>query len=200
MIKSKSHLARELSRVKGFVAPKLSLRQYVTPPSIAAELLWTAFMNNDIESKIVFDLGSGTGMLSIGASLLGGKVTGFELDGEAIKTAIKNAQELGARVIFFEEDVDAVTGEPDTIFMNPPFMVKDGKNDRVFLEKAFSLCDRVYSIHNSATNKWIRDFAKSHGFTPELISTREFKLPKQYVHHERLKSSQEVSLWFFHKP
>jgi putative methylase len=199
VISSKSRLSKTLSTVKSFVKPKLRLRQYLTPPVIAAELLWTAYMNDDISGKIVFDLGAGTGMLSIGASLLDGDVTGFEFDGDAIKVAIINAQLLGVNIIIFEQDVDSVTGYCDTVIMNPPFMVQGGKNDRVFLKKAFSLCSQVYSIHNSQTRDWVKQFALENGFNPILISSREFPLPKEYAHQSKLKGVQRVDLWFFHK-
>ncbi|MBD3312505.1 methyltransferase [archaeon] len=200
MISSRSELARKLSKVKGFVQPKLSLRQYVTPPAIASELLWTAYMNYDLEGRIVFDLGCGTGMLSIGASLLGAEVTGFDIDSEAIKVAVMNAQELGVNIIVFETDIGKVKGFCHTVVMNPPFMVKGGKNDRVFLEKAFSLCERVYSIHTSKTREWVKGFAEENGFEPLLISTRKFSLPHKFKHHEKLRAAQQVDLWFFRKP
>jgi len=200
MISSKSRLSRELGKVKGFLKPKLSLRQYMTPPAIASELLWTAFMNDDISGRVVFDLGCGTGLLSIGAGLLGGSVTGFDIDSEAIKVAIENAQSLGVKLLVFEQDVDSVKGECDTVVMNPPFMIKGGKNDRVFLEKAFSLCERVYSVHTSQTRDWIKKFALKNGFTATLISARAFPLPNKFKHHAKVKALQKVDLWFFHKP
>lgn len=196
---NKSQLSRKLGKLQGFVKPKRSLRQYMTPPSIASELLWTAFMNNDIEAKIVFDLGCGTGVLMIGAALLGADVTGFDIDPSAIKVAMKNAQSIGVEALIYEMDIESVKGFCDTVIMNPPFMVKGGKNDKVFLEKAFSLCDQVYSIHNSHTRDWIKKFAKSKGFKPDLISTREFMIPHAYEHHTKVKGQQRVDLWFFHK-
>lgn len=43
---------------------------------------------NDLEGKLVADLGCGCGMLSIGAALLGAQLTiGFEIDSDAIKVS-----------------------------------------------------------------------------------------------------------------
>ena len=78
-------------------------------------------------------------------------------------------------------------------------MVKGGKNDKVFLEKAFSLCDRVYSIHNTGTRNWVESFAEKNGFTPFLISAREFRLPLEFRHHQKPVAKQAVDLWFFRK-
>jgi len=195
---NKSRLSRELGKIQGFLKPKRSLRQYMTPPSIASELVWTAYMNEDIEGRIIFDLGCGTGMLMIGAALLGGAVTGFEIDPEAIKVAINNAMNLRVKTLVFQGDIDEVKGECDTVLMNPPFMVKGGKNDQVFLKKAFELCDRVYSIHTSQTREWIVKFAKENGFEAKRISTREFPLPKEFKHHTKVKSQQKIDLWYFY--
>ncbi len=197
MITRKSKLTRELSKIEGFLKPKLSLRQYMTPPAIASELLWTAYMNGDIEGREVCDLGAGTGMLTIGASLLGGRVTGYEIDSEAIRIAISNAHKLKARIIILQMDVDEVTDYCNTIIMNPPFMVIGGKNDKVFLKKAFTLSERVYSIHTTQTRSWIKKYAESNGYNAQIISTREFPLPKEFKHQSKELVKQEVDLWYF---
>lgn len=171
----------------------------MTPPVIASELLWTAFMNKDLAGRKVFDLGCGTGVLTIGASLLGAEVTGYDIDPEAIRVAIENAKALGVYIVVIEGDIDNVKGYCDTVVMNPPFMVKGGKNDRAFLGKAFSLCETVYSIHTSQTRDWVKKFADKNGFNAKIISTRKFTLPKMFKHHEKLKSIQEVDLWYFYR-
>lgn len=197
MFSSKARLSRELGRVKSFSKPKLALRQYMTPPGVAADLLWTAFMNGDLTDKVVFDLGVGTGMLAIGASLLGAKVTGFDVDSDAISETISNASELGVTLLVFEEDIKSVSGSCDTVIMNPPFMVRGGVNDKFFLEKAFTLANRVYSIHTSRTRDWVSKFALSSGFTPVLIGSHDFLLPKKFAHQTKEKGLERVDLWFF---
>lgn len=199
MFSSKARLSRELGRVKSFSKPKLSLRQYMTPPGVAADLLWTAFMNGDLDGKVVFDLGVGTGMLAIGASFLGAKVTGFDIDPVAISETISNASELGVTLLVFEEDIKSIEGSCDTVIMNPPFMVKGGVNDKVFLDKAFTLATRVYSIHTSKTRDWVSKFALSSGFKPVLIGSHDFLLPKKFAHQTKEKGLEKVDLWFFTK-
>jgi len=70
-IGSKKALEVALSRLEGFHTGKVSAEQYTTPSSIAAEVLWKAYMEGYIEGKRVLDLGCGTGILGIGALLLG---------------------------------------------------------------------------------------------------------------------------------
>ncbi len=197
MIASRSQLAVKLSKLSGFINPKLRLRQYATPPVIASDLLWSAYMNGDITGLDVVDLGAGTGILSLGAALLGGRVTAYEIDRDAINIAVSNARRLGVKLAIIEEDVMNVNDPCDTVIMNPPFMVKNGVNDRMFLEKAFSLASTVYSIHTSQTRKWVNGFASNNGFTPILLSTHKFPLPLLFKHHTKLKGEQIVDLWVF---
>lgn len=75
-----------LQGVDEFKKPKVLLEQYITPPHIASCILHTIQTKfEDLDGKIVADLGCGSGMLSIGALLLGAKhVIGFEIDPDAI--------------------------------------------------------------------------------------------------------------------
>ncbi len=199
MIKSQRELSRRLSETIGFTEPKLKLRQYLTPPNIAAALLWTAFMNGDIKGKVVFDLGCGTGILSIGASLLSAlKVKGFDIDASTLSIAERNAAGL-SNVEFIEMDVKKITGSCDTVIMNPPFMVKGGVSDRAFLDKAFSIAKRIYSIHNLGTHEFINKYSLRNGFKPAVIDSYKFPLKYSYKFHEKEKVNFMVGLWFFKK-
>lgn len=77
-----------LQSVDTFNKPKILLEQYITPSHIASHLLFEIQNNHDdLEGKLVGDMGSGTGMLSIGSAILGAEhVVGFEIDPEAIGT------------------------------------------------------------------------------------------------------------------
>ena len=72
-IRSKKALEIELSRLKGFIIAKVSSEQYITPSSIAAEVLWKAHLLGEVRDKTIVDLGCGSGILGIGALLLGAK-------------------------------------------------------------------------------------------------------------------------------
>lgn len=63
-----------LGQVDTFEEPKYELEQYPTSAHLAARLLYTADASfDDIEEKAVLDLGCGTGMLGIGATILGSR-------------------------------------------------------------------------------------------------------------------------------
>ena len=57
-----------LSQLSGFERPKLHLEQYVTDAVIASDVLYTASVDyDDIEDKLVVDLGAGAGALTAAA-------------------------------------------------------------------------------------------------------------------------------------
>ena len=124
-----------LGQIQDFDRYKLreDLEQYITPPKIACEVLnWIQSEHEDILGKFVLDLGSGTGMLSLGCSFMGAAhVVGLEVDEEAMIIAQDNLEELGhacGSVDFVLCDVSDLKGtdfpiKVDTIVMNPPFGV-----------------------------------------------------------------------------
>lgn len=81
-----------LQGVDGFEKPKILLEQYVTPSHIASVMLYTIQTKyDDIENKLVCDLGCGAGMLSIGSFLLGAQHTvGFDIDPDALNVSLKH--------------------------------------------------------------------------------------------------------------
>ena len=91
MSASKSSLAVALSKLKLFSKPDVKLEQYPTDSEIAAEILWNAHMRGDLDNKIVADLGCGTGILGIGALLLGAKKVFFvDIDKNALEILKQN--------------------------------------------------------------------------------------------------------------
>jgi putative methylase len=96
MINSKSQLAVALSKLDVFPSPDPKLEQYPTDSEIAAEVLWNAKMSGDIEGKRIADLGCGTGILGIGALLLGAKKVFFvDTDTAAIAVLGNNLNKIG---------------------------------------------------------------------------------------------------------
>lgn len=73
------HLQCALEEIETFENPKIELEQYTTTPHIAACILHTAQnVYGDITDKAIADLGCGSGVLCIGAALLGAKYcTGY---------------------------------------------------------------------------------------------------------------------------
>lgn len=50
---------------------KMQLEQHMTPPDIAARLIYHIYLNEPVEEMVVADLGIGTGMLICGLVYIG---------------------------------------------------------------------------------------------------------------------------------
>lgn len=150
-----------LEKVPPHPSPRAELEQYRTPANVAAELLYIAQSNGDIEGRKVIDLGCGTGMLAIGAALLGAsEVIGVDVDEHSVRIAHRLAQEKGLDIDFFVMDVSELNEPGDTVVMNPPFGCQNAHADVPFVEKALALCPVVYSLHSTDSEAFIRKLAK----------------------------------------
>jgi putative methylase len=172
-----------LEQVSGFETPSPSLEQYSTPASTAATLLHLAFMKNDLIDT-VYDLGCGTGILAIGAALLGTpKVIGFDIDNDALDIARNNAKNLHANVEFVCCPIEEVSGRANTVIMNPPFGAQVKGSDRPFLNKAIETAQVIYSIHNAGNHEFIKRFI-SPAFITERYSTG-FPIKRTFKFHKK---------------
>ncbi|WP_029551027.1 METTL5 family protein [Thermococcus zilligii] len=199
----KKHLAMLLSKLEGFRNPKPWLEQYRTPGNVAAELLWLAYSLGDLRGKTVADLGAGTGVLSIGAALLGvEKVYAVEIDPEALALARKNAESLGLdNIEFLLEDVSEFSGRVGVVIMNPPFGSQVKHADRPFLLKAFEVSDVVYSIHLSKpeVRDFIEAFTRDNGFKITHHLTLPFEIPAQFDFHRKRLERIMVDVYRFER-
>jgi len=144
----KRHLAILLSQLKPNPKPKLRWEAYTIDAESAAEIAYTAFLNGDIEGKGVVDLGCGSGILGIAASLLGARmVLGIDIDKSAVKTAVLNAEMVNAKMELVAGDIECIVGEFDTTLMNPPFGSWRRGVDIKFLRKALQVSNVIYSLH-----------------------------------------------------
>lgn len=100
-------LENYLQQLDGFEKPKILLEQYPTSAHIASHILYTAqTIFGDIENCSVADLGSGCGVLSLGAKMLAASyVVGFEIDSDAIEIFSRNSEEMELSVEAVQCDV-----------------------------------------------------------------------------------------------
>ena len=107
--------------------PSPRLEQYLTPATIAADIVFTACLWGDIEQKTVMDLGCGTGIFAVGAALTGAKkVIGIDIDKKVIITAKEYAKKKNLTIHFMVKDISKVIKKCDTVLMNPPFGAQKG--------------------------------------------------------------------------
>lgn len=198
----KSTLERRLSEVEDFSDPDPGLEQYRTPANVAAHLVSLADLQDDIEDQVVLDLGCGTGMLGLGAALMGpARVIGIEIDDRALETARWN--EL---IVDADTHVDWVRGDVGqlpicstdcTVLANPPFGAHaDNRHaDREFLEVIARMATVSYTIHNEGSTEFVEAFTMDNGGRITHAFRVEFPLPKQFLHHEAATQSIQAELY-----
>lgn len=198
-MRSKQALVQALTQVAGFSAPDLSLEQYPTPPELAATLIHRAVLTDDISGRTVVDLGTGTGILAIGAALTNAsRVIGIDIDPDALAIATQNTTRIDPGIPIEWVCGDA-TNPPlqltdTTVLMNPPFgaQLTARHADRDFLAAAKSIGRVSYSIHNQGSEEFITAFAADHGGTVTHAFAAEFTLDRAFDHHTH--ASKELSV------
>jgi putative methylase len=195
---SRKELAIMLSKLEQFDNPKVLLEQYSTDPEVAADMLWTAYMNGDIEGKSIADLGCGPGIFGIGAAVLcANRVIFVDMDENAIKTAKQNLKLVKpeADAEFVLSDVCFFSTNVDVVLMNPPFGTRIKHHDRLFLGKAFELARVVYSIHKLTSKGFIDAFSQDSGFRVTHIAPYKMRLVRSMKHHKKPVGLVEVGCW-----
>jgi putative methylase len=192
-------LEMRLERLQGFERPNARLEQYQTPPSVAARLLFHAYMQGSIEGCRVCDLGCGTGILSCGASLLGASfVTGVDIDPSAVAMARRNAETMGVAVEFLVADVRAPDIDwqalhCDTVVMNPPFGAQKAHADRPFIDRALELAGTVYGIFNGGSAPFVASYTADRAEIEEVI-TCTFPMRRTFAHHRKERADIMVEV------
>lgn len=202
-MRRKRHLEMLLERIPPHPHPDPGLEQYLTPAHVAAEVLWAARAMGDIEGRTVADLGCGTGILGIGAALLGAeRVYCVDVDGGALEVAEGVAEDLGLGNIQFIEadirdhgDLVKVTGRVDTVIQNPPFGSQERADrgaDRVFMEAASAMGRVVYSFHMAGSEDFVRRYYEGLGGRVTHRLPVEFPIRRTYSFHRMEVSNVDV--------
>nr|WP_245249734.1 METTL5 family protein [Methanolinea mesophila] len=180
----------KLERLSGFSSPDPGKEQYRTPAPLAARLLFHAWSRGDIEGKKVIDLGCGTGVLSVGAALLGAdEVTGIDIDPAALEVAERNATGAGVTVGLVRGDLAdpaVVAGLPpgDTVVMNPPFGAQTLHADRPFIDAALRLAPVTYGIFNAGSRSFLTSYLQGRGVVDEVVAG-VIPIKKTFAFHTR---------------
>jgi len=182
-----------LEELENFSDPELELEQYQTPPLLAAEILHFAYMQGDLDDSVQ-DLGCGTGILAIGAKLLGArKVVGYDADQKVLETAKTNARKLGVEVEFELSDIKDIMEHVKTTVMNPPFGARVKGRDRPFLSSALRTSEVIYSIHNRGSLAFIQKFIKPAIITHSYVA--KFPIKRTFDFHKKEREVIEVEIY-----
>lgn len=189
---SKSRLAIALSGLEGFYKPKVRQEQYIMDSEIGASVLWNACLLGDIEGKVIADLGCGTGMLGIGALLLGANMAVFvDSDEKALETAKNNVSKVKSegyrlgKAEFACQDIMKLERKAEVVLENPPFGTKMIHADILFLEKALKTAPVVYSFHKSETKAFLERFSAKNNAEITHIWDFRFPLKASFAFHRR---------------
>lgn len=202
MILSKARLAITLSQLRPFENPDATAEQYDMDSEIGAEMLWNAHMMGDVEGKRIIDLGAGTGMLGIGALLLGAaQVTFVEQDPGAVGILKKNLSAFaeGQNGVVAQQDLESFDQHADVVVQNPPFGTREKHADRKFLKKAFSIAPIVYSFHKSTSAEFLEAYSADHGFRIAGNWQFEFPIKMSQLFHRKNIHRIKVGCWKFVK-
>lgn len=182
-----------LEEIEGFSDPELELEQYQTPSLLAAEILHFAYMQGDLDDSVQ-DLGCGTGILAIGAKLLGAKnVIGYDMDPKTLEIANINARKLGVEIDFVFSDIADIEGHVKTTVMNPPFGARVKGRDRPFLSSALRTSEVIYSIHNRGSLAFIQKFIKPAIITHSYVA--KFPIKRIFDFHKKEREVIEVEIY-----
>jgi len=198
---NKKELAISLSKLKPQLDTSACLEQYSTECEIAAEILWIAFMNDEIKDKVIADFGCGNGILGIGALLLGAqKVYFVDIDKKAIMNAKENVKSLRInkdRVEFLNIDIKGFANNVDVVIQNPPFGVQNEHADRKFIVTAFNTSKVAYSLHKIKSKSFLEALARENKKNISLIKIVSLPLKRSKSFHKKKVHYVKIGVWRF---
>ncbi len=207
MVRSRKELAVFLSKLKTFSKPNEQLEQYSSDSETAAKLLWQAYLTGHINNKYVLDLGCGTGILGIGALLLGAKHVEFiDVDATiyiALKENLALLQEhweinILGKWSFTNTNLSTCNKkrrEDAVVIMNPPFGTKIKHADKLFLQAAMTMAPIVYTMHKTATRNFIQSYSYDAGFYIPWQENVSYPLKQTLQHHKKRLERIEITLY-----
>ncbi len=206
--RSKREFAVCLSKLDSFETHSVKLEQYATPSEIAADWLWNMAMQSEINSRVFLDAGCGPGTLGLGLLLLGArKVYFLDKDAAVLEVCRRNFEKLSSEyelgeAEFIASDIslfDGEEGEIDGVVQNPPFGTKEKHHDKKFLEKAFELSGKIWSMHKWSTKVFVEAIAKDHSFVISSVWRYEFPVRAQFSFHKKPVRKVDVGVWKLEK-
>ena len=159
-----------------------------------------AAFNDIFDGCWVVDLGSGNGVLGLGALLMGASsATLVEVDDAACAVCAGNATDLGVedrveivRAEVGEEDLEISSA--DLVITNPPWGRQIQRADRPFLEAIISAGVKAHLMHN-AEARHIQSIFEAAGWGVERYGEADFALPAAFVHHAQERGRTRAAFW-----
>lgn len=200
-----SRLEKLTKSLKGFSNPKVKLEQYSTDNHVASRMIsLIESEKNAIYDKFVLDLGCGSGILTITASILDPLIIfAIDIDKDVFSIFKENLSSLGhifdIRSIIEPIIMDSSSVSKafrinfDSVISNPPFGTKNNQGiDCDFIKSGLSVSNNVFSLHKTSTRSFLTK--KMNG---ELMAQISFKIPKQFHFHNMKEAFIDVDLLHF---
>jgi len=188
-----------LSRLKRAPSPQISYEAYDLSPAAASNILFSADeLFRDIRGCRILDLGCGSGILAIGAAILGAEdVVGIDINTESVRMARQNASQARVTVDFIAGDIEAIRGYFDVVVMNPPFGTRRKGSDVVFLTKAMKVARRVYSLHKSGelNRSFLTKTIERLGGKVDVVFNMRIEIARTYEFHRKEHFAVDVNLF-----
>jgi release factor glutamine methyltransferase len=113
---------------------KLEVPENVYYPREDSLLMARVLEKAGVERKLVLEIGSGSGFLSVLMALREAKVTAVDVNEEAVETTRSNAEKNNVHVSAGQSDLfENVHSLYDLIIFNPPYLpVEEGETDAIY--------------------------------------------------------------------
>ncbi len=190
-----------LSALKNHPRKSVELEQYSIDGDLAARWLADISAFGDLEEGCtVADLGSGNGVLGLGALAKGaGRAILVEADSAACDVSRSNAESMGlidsVKVVHATLGSDPVDiSYADLVVSNPPWGRQTPRADRPFLDSIMSARVTSHLMH-SAEASHIEPLFEGHGWFVERYGEADFSLPAAYSHHSRQRGKTRAAFW-----
>ena len=199
-------LAMLLSGLAPHPCNSIELEQYSTEGDLAARWLSDVAAFGDLFGGCsVVDIGSGNGVLGLGALLMGASsATLVEVDEEASAVSAGNAADLG-----LEERIEIVRAEvgedaldiasADLVITNPPWGRQVERADRPFLDAILSAGVTAHVMHSAGASH-IQPIFEAAGWGVERYGEADLALPAAYEHHTRERGKTRAAFWRLSPP
>ena len=194
IIETSDSITGVLEKARPFPNPHPELEQYLTPVDVAHEMLVRARSVGNLQGSVA-DFGCGTGRLALGAAALGARVTGIDIDTDALVSARETAAILGLKVEWVHGAVENWQTPVDTVVMNPPFGAQRPGADRPFLLRALATAQNIWSLHLADSSEFIKRFVSRYGGEIEGQWKVDISLPNTMPHHYQQERKVEGILY-----
>jgi release factor glutamine methyltransferase len=198
---TKRYLQKE--RIATFFGMRLSIPTGVFHPSLffSTKTMGQWLLQQELNKTELLEIGCGSGAISILAAKQGAKVTCFDINPEAVKTTLKNAEKNRVDLHCFLSDLftNIEKKKFNLILNNPPYYPKDpatmeenawyaGKNMEYF-EKLFQRSKEYLSpdgqillvLSDECNTTLINEIAAKEGYDNRIVYSRANFMEKTFI-------------------